>query len=285
MKTRRTYYASPAPRKKARTMSLVVKKSRSMKTRPVRRRSAKKGSKKARLTKTGVKSFGPPNAKNVTIFEQQAIGISSRTWGAVNLMRIPLSLSNGNNTRCSNQAHVSGVFHNMTIRNLLAVPVKYYEYWIIPKVYDSQTISDTLLQKDWFTVHGLVVDRDRNWRADEGSLIYNEPINPDRFIVLKKRVTMLAPRTGSSGSYPMGNLKNEVTRKNYIPINRKYNYGSPNTVIANNDGEPDIPIEAPVFYINYAIDTLTAQPTSITNNALLREMHIVTFFRDGESGM
>jgi len=266
-------------------MTLVVKKPRQMKTRPVRRRSSKKRSRRTRLAKTGVRSFGPPDAKNVSILEQAAVGINTRTWGATNMMRIPWSTTNNNNARCSNQAHVSGMLHVMTIRNLLAVPIRYYEYWVIPKIYNPLTISDALLQDDFYTAHGFVIDKDRVWTPLLPSYLYNEPVNPDKYTVLKKRITNLAPRTGSSGSYPMGLDKSERHFKTYIPVGRKYNYGSQVTSGVINDGEPDIPIEPPIFYISFCIDTITATNTAVTTNAVFRELHMVTFFRDGESGM
>lgn len=165
----------------------------------------------------------------------------------------------------------------MNYRNNTSAFLRLYEYWIIPKQYDSQTISDALLQRDWFTAHGIATDKDRAWAATYPSQYYDEPINPEKYTVVKKKVTNFSP--GLTNSNNVGKMSQVKTSSFYLPINKKYSYG------ATVDGDTTNPLQAPVFYVSYVIDYLTPTGTVQTPAALTRDMHFITFFRDGESGM
>nr|WAQ80618.1 MAG: putative capsid protein [Circoviridae sp.] len=277
MTPKRVLFVSPSPRKRARAAVRVVKKRR---VKVMRRSSKKKSTMKSRLRLSGMTSFGRPEAKQVLTLDQEVTNLSTRTWGAVNLMQVPITAAGGNmNSRAGREAHVSGILHKVTWRNLTETLLKVYEFWIIPLQYDSTTINDAALQDDFFTVHGQANDNDRAWTAVLASQLYDEPINSNKFIVVKKRVTKLAPSTGSAVS-AYGTLSCMKSFKSYIPINRKYTYGHVG------DGESAVnTLQPPVFYITFTIDQLTASSTAVRAAACQREIHMVTYFRDGESGM
>lgn len=282
MTPKRVLFVTPSPRKRARVSS-VVKKNRVRMIRPKFKKSSKKVSIKRRLKKTGISSFGRPESKQVMTLDQDVVSIGTRTWGAVNLMQISQIAAGAipqMNTRIGREVSVAGILHKVTWRNNTDKVLKVYEYWVIPLQYNSDTVNDAALQDDFFSVHGGVNDNDRTWLPTLPSMIFDEPVNPNKYTVLKKRVTKLGPGSavGTTGNY--GNLSSLKYHKTYIPINRKYTYGHAQ------DSESALnTLQPPVFYITFIIDQMTPNGTTVTAAAVSREAHIVTYFRDGESGL
>lgn len=238
----------------------------------------KRSWRKKALSMTGTRSTRRPGSKMLLSLDREAESVSTRTWGSTNLCQIPYSVSNTLNTRSGNDCRISGFLHKVGMRNNTNLWLKYYEYWIIPRQWNSETYTDADLQNDFLVVHGAATDQDRTWTATLASIIYDEPINGKKFTVLKKKVTTLPPAAATATN--AGSLRMLRTYKTWIPVNRTYNYGS------FGEGETsNTPLEPPIFYINFVVDQLSATATPIQASAITRELHIVTYFRDGESGM
>lgn len=238
---------------------------------------------KAALKKAGLSKYIVPMCKQTERLSQQRVGIATRVWGAVNLCRIPQSASNVQNARCGNDANIIGVHHVTNWANRCGCAVKVYEFWIIPKNYDHLDVDqDAALQQDFFTKHGQPSDNDADWLPNVASLLYDEPINKQKFEVLKKNVFILGAVSGGTFLQVTDNSlqqkANFKLQKFWIPIKRKFTFGS-----AVDGEDPVTPVQAPVFYINWAVELMGADATVSTPNALWRESHIITYFRDGES--
>lgn len=287
MRKRMLARARGRPSKRARfarsTSTRRYRSSATSKPRRVVRSRSRLGYKKRALRASGLSSFKAPACKQTTRLDQQASVVQSRTWGAVNLCSVPFASANVQNARCGQEASVVGVMSKINWFNRSQYIMQIYEYWIVPKNYDPQTVSDATLQDDFFTRHGQPADRDGSWAPNLASILYDEPVNPEKYHVLKKRKTTLGPSawptTGLGAN--MGSAPCYKEYKEFIKIGRKYTYG---TTVDSETIEP--PIQAPVFYVNFWIPIMTENgsvPT--TGTELTREAHIVTYFRDGESGM
>jgi len=193
---------------------------------------------------------------------------------------IPYSTTNVLNARCGQDAHIVGFMHKSNYRNNTNGALKVYEMWIIPLQWNSNNYGDANLQNDLFTRHGLSLDTDGTWSNDLASILYDEPINSAKFCVLKKRSFTLAPRLATGLLDNGGNLRNFKMNNIWIKVGRKYTYGT-----STDSGEvADTSIQPPVFYISWTNGILEAPGTAPETNAVTRELHVVTYFRDGESG-
>jgi hypothetical protein len=216
---------------------------------------------------------------------------ASRTWGAVDLCKIPFSEKNTHNARCGEEAHITGFHHATNFYNLLNVPVKVYEYWVIPLNYRSGLMGDSDLQDDFYTIHGEERDTDVGWTNDRPSYLYDEPINSNKYSVLKKKVTNLAP-AGSGGFFNKTNTY--VSSKRFIKLNRKFTYGTAEyegtvgdglTATFGDTGEGFFPEQPSVFYISFAIPVMEGVNSPPIDECVRREMHVITYFRDTSSGL
>jgi len=282
MVAKRTLFTvTPSPRKRSRVSKSprrVVFKSAMVKR---RRTSSKKLSKKARLRKTGLSTFGKLHSKQHVVLDRDAELWQTRQWSATNLGSIPKQTEAGGvmNKRIGNEVSIGGYLFKVNFKNTGDRLQKIYEYWVIPHNYTAETVSDASLQKSFFTMHGQSTDNDRDWATNLTSMLYDEPINPDKYTVIKKRVTNLGPGNTTTNMNPFG-LRNWVNYSTYIPVNRKYTYGAE---IADAESAT-LPIQAPVFYISFAVEQFSLG-TATPQASFTREMHVVTFFRDGESGL
>jgi len=291
MPAKRVLFVSPSPAKRRRTMvvkamparSRGIRKSsrgRSKYTKKSYRGRSRVGYKSLARRAAGLKAFGPPNSKQTLRLDQEATPIATRTWGAVNLCTIPHNVNNVQNARVGQEAHISGFLHKVNWANTSGSIQCVYEYWLVPRNYDPATVSDATLQDDFHSRHGFEADRDGSWANNLNYLLYDEPINPEKFLVLKKRRFMLAPQSMVNIAGNMGGMPSYREFKNFIKLNRKFTYG-----VQTDTESVSIPIQAPVFYINFVIPVMSGTGATPVSNQLLREAHIVTFFRDGESGL
>jgi len=246
-----------------------------------RRTSSKKTSKKARLRKTGLSTFGKLHSKQHVVLDRDAELWQTRQWSATSLGSIPKQTEPGGvmNKRIGNEVSIGGYLFKVNFKNNDSRVHRIYEYWVIPHNYSPENLTDAELQKNFFVMHGQATDNDRNWTNNLTTMLYDEPINPDKFTVLKKRVTMLGPGNVTTNMNPAG-LRNWVNYSTYIPINRKYTYGAE---VADTESALQ-PIQPPVVYISFCVTQMELASAPVIA-ALQREMHVVTFFRDGESGM
>lgn len=195
---------------------------------------------------------------------------------------IPYSSTNVHNARCGQEAHVIGFMHRTNWQNTgYNGPVRVYEFWIVPKQYSSESsFTDAQLQDDFFTRHGLALDKDGSWTDNLPSILYDEPVNSDKFLVLKKKTFLLGTCNMASATQNTGSITAYRQHKTFIKLNRKFTYGD-----ITADGETSsVCLQPPVFYINFVIPQMQATGTP-SPGLINREAHIVTYFRDGESGM
>lgn len=185
------------------------------------------------------------------------------------------------NARCGLDAFISGFFVKSNWKNNTALPIKVYNFWVVPLVYKENGLTDAELQADFYTRHGLTADNDGSWVATNGSIFFDEPINPQKFAVLKQAHFILggsglANATNGHGQYPT-----YKRQKFWIPLNRRYTYGN-----FEQDGEvSERTIQAPVYYISFCVGLLEPDGTGVGVQQVQRETHHITYFRDGESGM
>lgn len=172
--------------------------------------------------------------------------------------------------------------HRASYLNQTSTPVKVYQLWVVPKFYTEDGLTDTQLQADLFTRHGLSTDKDASWANNSASILYDEPINSSKFALLKKKTFVL----GTNTMAPQAPNTNSGTRSAYyqekmwIPLNRKYTYGS----LA--DGETEIrTLQPPVYWISWCAGLIDDQNTLPAAGTIKRQLHVATYFRDGESGM
>jgi len=282
MGAKRVLFVTPSPKKRARTARVTIGRVKNMKRTLSKKRRSRK---KARLTSarslTGLKYLGKPDSKNVVQVDQSAT-VSTRVFSATDMCAIPYSATNVVNARCGQDAHISGFMHRATFQNYMVYPIKIWEMWVVPKFYTEDGLTPSQLQADFFTRHGLPADKDASWTDTTASILYDEPINSSKFAVLKKRSFVLGsgPSSAAQVTANTGSMKNFKMEKLWIPLNRKYTYGS---LI---DGETEIrTLQAPVYYITWAAGILDDNATAPTASAFKRQIHSVTYFRDGESGM
>jgi len=159
-------------------------------------------------------------------------------------------------------------------------------------------MTDADLQNDFYTIHGEARDTDVNWTSTRPSYLYDEPVNSNKFTVLKKKVMTLAPYSstgGTNGSIQYyGRLNTYVQNKMFVKLNRKFTYGTapyeePLGELSVEKGDADEtgdePIQAPVFWISFVVPIMQAVNTAPANNCVFRESHVITFFRDEGSGL
>jgi len=293
MPAKRVLFVSPSPAKRRRTM---VVKAMPARNRGVRR-TVRGGSKIVRKSSrgrsrigykalakraAGLKAFGPPNSKQTLRLDQSNQSIPSRTWGAVNLCSIPHNLNNVQNARSGQEAHITGFLHKTNWMNITQSIVAVWEYWVVPRNYDAATVSDATLQDDFHSRHGFESDRDGTWAANLPFLLYDEPVNPEKYLVLKKRRFKLGPSSlGTTGPRSnAGSLPCYREFKDFIKLNRKFTYG-----VQTDTESVTLPIQAPVFYINFCVEVMTEGGQLPVPGTCLREAHIITYFRDGDSGL
>jgi len=291
MPAKRVLFVSPSPAKRRKTMVVRAMPARSRGVRGTGRRRSKVFRKTSRgrsrvgykakaKRAAGLSTFGPPNSKQTMRLDQAQTDIATRTWGAVNLCSIPHNVNNVQNARTGQEAHVSGFLHKVNWANIGNQIQCVYEYWIVPRNYDPATVSDATLQDDFHTRHGFEQDRDGSWAPNLNYLLYDEPVNPEKYLVLKKRRFLLAPTSSASVGGNMGSTPSYREFKNFIKLNRKFTYG-----VQTDTESVSLPIQAPVFYINFVIPVMTTTGANPQSGQILREAHIITFFRDGDSGL
>jgi len=293
MPAKRVLFVSPSPAKRRRTMVVKAMPARSRGVRKSSRGRSKyvkksyrgrsrMGYKAKARRAAGLKAFGPPNSKQSMRLDQDVTSIATRTWGAVNLCSIPHNVNNVQNARCGQEAHITGFLHKVNWSNNSNFIQCVYEYWVVPLNYDPATVSDATLQDDFHSRHGFEADRDGTWANNLNYLLYDEPVNPEKFLVLKKRRFLLGPSASSvtSGGSNLGSRPCYREFKDFIKLNRKFTYG-----VQTDTELTTVPIQAPVFYINFVIQTMTGNGTAPVPAQLQREAHIITYFRDGESGL
>jgi hypothetical protein len=240
---------------------------------------------------TGMSVNTPPHAKQVMQLDQDAVTVNDRTFGAVNLCKVPFAFAPAQNDigRVGREANILGFWHINTWLNKTNNLIKVYQYWITPRQYDSETFSDADLVDDFYTRHALGGgDADGTWLDVMPSYLYDDPVNSAKFVVLKKKTFMLAPGLGVAGAAArpaMNNLDGYHKQRFFVKLNRKYTYGSTSSEGGAGDGEDgDNPIQPPVFWITFHVTVSEPFLTSAGSSPLTRESHIVTYFRDGESG-
>lgn len=299
MVAKRVLFVTPSPRKRARRTTPRVRVARKMVRRTIKRRRSRSNGKRrvAPRLKAGLSKFEGTTSKNVTILDRPTEAITSRTWSAVNLCSIPFDAANTHNARSGELAHITGFHHAVNFLNQRDVPVKVYQYWIIPNQY-REDMTDADLQNDFYTIHGEKRDTDVNWTNNRPSYLYDEPVNSNKFTVLKKKVITLAPFAltggGNSGKGEWPGMKTYHTSKTFIRLNRKFTYGTApyeeqlgevSVMKGDADETGDSPIQAPVFWIMFAVPIMEVTGATIIPNCIRRESHIITFFRDEASGL
>jgi len=234
-------------------------------------------------------SRAPPHCKQFKQLEQSAVTIQDRTWGAVNLCKVPALSTPAvdvNSGRVGTEARIMGFFMINTWMNKTNSLIKVYQYWITPRNYDPEVTTDTFLQDDFYTRHGLGFDDDGPWLPNLGSYLYDDPVNSKKFLVLKKKTFMLAPGAGVSGAAArpqMNKIDGFKSQKMFIKLDRKFTYGMGGE---GGDGEtPNLPIQPPVYWVTFHVAMSEPFGTDPGSSGVTRESHIVTYFRDGESGM
>jgi len=281
MVAKRVLFVTPSPKKRARTMRVTMNRVKNMKrTLSKKRRSRKNTRLTSARSLTGLRTLGKPQSKNVLQVDQSAT-VGTRVWSSTDLCAIPYSATNVVNARCGQDAHISGFMHRAIFVNNLNTPMKIYELWLVPKFYTEDGLTPAQLQADMYSRHGLATDKDASWTDTTASILYDEPINSSKFALLKKRTFILGSSGVSSTSQTnTGSAKCYKQEKLWIPLNRKYTYGS----LA--DGETEIrSLQAPVFYVTWACGVSEDNGAVSVGSALKRQIHSVTYFRDGESGM
>jgi len=219
----------------------------------------------------------------VSILERDVENIDSRTWGNTNLCAIAHSSTNVNNARCGDEAHISGFLHRAKF-NVVGTGQRMhiYEYWIIPTQWKSDwTNAEVILelQDDFYTAHGQPAIKDRPWLNSYPSWAYSEPINSARFTVLKKKKWLLGPHSSTLNTQGTATY---IESNSYIKLGRKYTYGT----MGAEGGESGVnPIQPPVFYISFVIPVTEPALAAVIPTIIKRELHIVTYFRDAESGL
>nr|WAQ80596.1 MAG: putative capsid protein [Circoviridae sp.] len=238
-------------------------------------RSSNRGLQIARLA-AGIGAFGKPACKQIIALDREAEAVNTRTLSAVNLCQIQRSAGNTNNERAGTEVHITGFLCKCGFRNITDRVVILYEYWLVPVAY-FPGFDD--ISTNMFTKHGMVDDMDNNWVATAPSMMFDEPINPNAFKVLKKRKTLLSPGTSFTNTFPQDKGKSSAYYTNFIRLDRKFTYGS----IEDGEDERET-LQAPVYYVTWC--NFEMEPTgSNPANALARELHLITYFRDGESGL
>jgi len=186
------------------------------------------------------------------------------------------------NARCANSCQVVGFKHRMNWKNLSGRVYKVHQYWIIPKQWNP-LVATADLQKDFYTRHGLPDDQDGSWLYDQSAYLFDEPCNPERYTVIKQNKFLLGPGNGTANlNFWNPNLapRSYVEQDFWIPLNRKFTYGS-----LSDPGELSTHVQQPpVIYVSFVVEPSTIGGTQAATD-IQREAHLITFFRDGESGM
>jgi len=268
----------PGRSKKARIMARASVRRRPKRVPTLRRKRRVRA--KARL-QTGLSSFVPPQSKMRLQIDENANQMSTRTLQVVNLCSLTKNVNNVNNERSGQEAFISGFYHRMLWQNLSNAvgPIRIYQLWVIPKNWDPEAVSiNTEMRKSLFTAHGLADDKDRSWSTLLASQLYDEPINEAKYTVLKKKAFTLGVYNVNDGfaTYRSENF--------WIPLKRKYTYGTPVGGEGGGDAESDNnTVQPPVIYMQWSCPILQDTGAAVTTAAVRRDAHVVTYFRDGDS--
>jgi len=213
--------------------------------------------------------------------------VAIRTFRHKNLCQIPHDGTNKQNARMGTEAHIVGFRHRMNWENVSGEILKIHQYWIIPKIH-KHAYATSDLTDDFYTRHGLDTDTDGDWGYQLDSYLYDEPVNPLRYTVVMKKKTILAPsyRLTEAGftknPAPLPKKSCFVEQDFWIPLNRKFTYGT-----IEDAGEVSTYVEQPsLIYVEFVVPLMqvgTGQQQ--LNNLVFREEHVITYFRDGTSGM
>lgn len=283
MGPKRVLFVTPSPRKRARGRKAVLIKTRSRTLRRRPKRILKKKSKRIRPTarsRAGLSGYAPPACKNV-ITVDAVTSLPTRFWSSVDMCKIPRSDTNSMSARCGMDAHVVGFMHRANWRNNLTQPVKVYQFWVVPLLHKEGGLTDAELQADFFTRHGLSTDNDATWTTTTASMLYDEPVNSQRLLVLKKSTFILGP-VNTGGTNQNYGTTSCVRRQNmFIKLNKKYTYGN----FAGDAEDESVPIQPSVIWISWVAPLFESPTGTSVTAAVQRELHIATYFRDGESGM
>jgi len=224
----------------------------------------------------GMQRFTTP-AKNIVQIDQNFTTINEKTWSAVDLCAIAQSTAVGlNNVRDHRWVHISGFKHKANWINTSNIHIIVYQYWLVPKQY-TPGITDADLQSEFFTQPGQAADVDENWRTDSGQMDYDQQINSEKFMVLKKVKFTLGPANQLVSDVQKSELNSTKSENMYISLNRKFTYEQ---VV----GEANVTRteQPPVFYINFCV-RMGTNPTPTQSPVVSRELRVVTYFRDGPS--
>jgi len=233
---------------------------------------------RARKAQAGLSSLGAPKCKTTVNIDNVAESFPTRTFTFKDLCIIPKSDTNVQNARNGQSAQIMGFRHKEWFANLSNLAMHIWCIWAIPKQYNP---GDTALvvTDDFYTRHGLADDQDGSWQETLPSYLFDEPINPDKWTVIKRKKIVLGPGVAAAAGSLLPNKDCQKTINTWIPLNRKFTYGS-----AGDSEQTTLPLQPPVYYISFCCPPF--QPTGTpTPNLVLRERHVITYFRDGESGM
>jgi len=242
---------------------------------------------RARKREAGLTTIAGPRCKTFVPMDDTRASAAVRTFRHKNLCQIPHNGANAQNARNGQEAHIVGFRHRQTWENISGEIMKLHQYWVIPKIH-KHAYATSDLTDDFYTRHGLPDDNDGDWGYQLDSYLYDEPVNPLRYTVIKKKKTLLAPsyRLTEAGftknTNPLGSKPSIIEQDFWIPLNRKFTYGS-----LSDAGEVTTYVEQPsVIYIEFLCPIMqpgTGQQQ--LNNLVYRDEHVITFFRDGTSGM
>lgn len=284
MGAKRVLFVTPSPKKKRRTRSptRVARSTRRASKTISRRRPKRFKSVRARKNEAGLSRFQGPRCKTVARLDQPVTSFTTRSFQWTNLCAVAYDGTNKQNKRSGPECEIIGTRHVMNWQNLSSAPVKIYNYWIVPKQWKPETSTADLVD-DFYTRHGLDEDTDGSWASDLATYLYDEPVNPDKYTVVKTAHFTLAPGNYADGA-PFwklgGTMTNYKKHKMWIPLNRKFTYGS-----VADAGETTLnPLQPPLLHVCFGIFPMTTDGVE-ASNLVLRESHVITFFRDGTSGM
>lgn len=218
-------------------------------------------------------------SKTIRILDQDNTTIVNRTWSAIDLLKNTFSDTARMDRRESHVIQCSGFAHLGSWRNLTGNHVRVFQYWICPKQYDPlsfSTLSDTLLQDEWFNVTGAAEDQDKDWTDQLQYNDYLSPINIEKFIVLKKKSFMLGPGLAGAEISGMPSVRNE---KYFVRLGKRFTYEQDSSEAADVRTRTEQP---PVYWVSYCVTN--GQGVAGTNgNVVQRQLRITTYFRDGAS--
>jgi hypothetical protein len=275
-------------RSRIRKRSRVVSRSRSIsrgrlskRARPFVKRLKFK-SLRARKNQAGLSRFNAPACKTTVVADDlvQSYDINNFEW--TNLCRVPYNGANTQNARSGQECNVIGFRIRETYKNVSTYVIKCHQIMAIPKQWDPLKATADLTD-DFYRRHGLAEDNDGSWSSLLGSYLFEEPVNPDKWTVLYRTSFLLSPGQTAIGPPNFNNVPNYDNYKEidkWVPLRRRFTYGS-----LSDAGETTAPPnQPPVIYITFAHPVQTFNGVA-TPNLVTRERHLITYFRDGSSGM